>query len=430
MISFQLAKEIYGMTPWLMDVHSIPVMSTILGSFKNGAGLESPEVKLNTPYVISSKEKKIIDRPYGDGWSAGQLENNENFTGIGLIKLNGPITKNGGASSLGMVQLSSLMLEMSQDERIISFVVLTDSGGGSSAAVQLMVDTITKVKQTKPVIGIIEKGGLAASAAYGIISSCDEIYAEDPMSIVGSVGTMIQFEGREANAVSADGVKHIRLYATKSTKKNEAFEEALNNDNYKVLINDLLDPINENFINMVATNRPKIEASDFNDGRTYFAKDVIGTYIDGIKSFEEVVDISASYRSKKPKTKNENKNRILNNNFKNKKMTKAEFKTANPDAYAEIVAEGIASEKDRSGAWLAHVSTDPKSVVEGINSGKAISQTEREAFFVKQNSLAQAKGIIEDSNEDIASPESGNPKKIANQKIEKEVKEAFDFELK
>lgn len=419
-MNFSLAKEIYGLTPWLMDVHSIPVMASILGSLKTGGKLERPEIKLNTPFVyeISSEEKRLVSKPW-------QLNTEGSFEAVGIIKIDGPITKNGGESSNGMLQLSQIMQTLASDARVKSFVILTDSGGGSSSAVQIMVDTINEIKQTKPVIGLVEKGGLATSAAYGILSACNAIYAEDPMSIVGSVGTMIQFEGREANSKDPDGLKHIRLYATKSTKKNEGFEEALNNDNYKILVNDLLDPINENFISMVSANRPNINSADFDDGRTYFAKKVVGTYIDGIKSFEEVIDISMSYE--KPKQKQSSINN--KSNIKNKKMTKAEFKAANPDAYAEIVAEGVASEKDRSGAWLAHVATDPKAVVEGINSGNAISQTEREAFFVKQNALKQANGMQEDSPESVVTPESQGGKKIVESQIEKEVKEAFDFDL-
>lgn len=419
-MNFSLAKEIYGLTPWLMDVHSIPVMTSILGSLKNGIALETPEVKLNTPFVYNFDplQNRLISYPW-------QLNTQDDFEGVGVIKLNGPITKNGGKSSLGMLQVSNIMEKLSEDSRIKAFVLPTDSGGGSSSAVDIMVDTINKVKQTKPVIALIEKGGLAASAAYGIISACDEIYAEDEMSIVGSVGTMIQFEGREANSKDSTGLKHIRLYATKSTKKNEGFEEALNNDNYKILINDLLDPINEKFIDMVSANRPNINSTDFDNGKTYFAEKVVGTYIDGIKSFEEVVKMSMAYKKqKKGSIITSNKLKINNK----KKMTKAEFKTANPDAYAEIVAEGVASERDRSGAWLAHVKTDPTAVINGINSGDFISQTEREAFFVKQNAQSQARGMQEDSAEDFNTPESKSGKEVAQAEIE--IKESFDFELK
>jgi len=423
-MNFRLAKEIYGLTPWMMDIHSIPVMSSVLRDIKNGVKLENPDVKLNTPFLVDvSSETRIIKRTY-------QLRQDEDFDGVGVIMIDGPITKNGGESSMGMSQISSIMKSLSKDSRVKSFIVLTDSGGGSSSAVNIMVNTINEVKQDKPVFGLVDKGGMAASAAYGIISACDQVFCEDPMSIVGSVGTMVQFEGREANSKDPNGLKHIRLYATKSTRKNEGFEEALNKDNYKIIVNDLLNPINEEFIKTVSKNRPSIKDSDFDNGVTYFAKDVIGTYIDGIKSFDEVVELSLSSYKRKKENGSSSTSSKSSININNKKMTKAEFKTANPDAYKEIVAEGIASEKDRTGAWLAHVHTDAKSVVEGIESGENISQSQREAFFVKQNSKQTAQIIETESAEDFDTGESSqNLKKLTQKKQKTEIDQAFDFEL-
>ena len=420
-MNFQLAKEIYGITPWLMDAHSVPLMTSILNDIKNGVKLEAPEVKLNTPYIIniSSAETRLISRPW-------QLNSQAEFDAIGLINIDGPITKNGGTSSLGMSQLSSMMISMSRDSRVKSFIVLTDSGGGSSSAVQIMVDTINEVKQSKPVIGLVAKGGAAASAAYGIISSCDEIYCEDGMAIVGSIGTMVQFEGKAANSTNADGVKHIRLYATKSTKKNEAFEEALNKDNYKLIVNELLNPINENFINMVSGNRPKINQADFDDGRTYFAKDVIGTYVDGIKSMADVISLAIQSAAKKETQKSK-----INNNLIQNQMTKAEFKAANPSVYQEIVAEGITQEVERTGAWMAHIDTDSKAVAEGIKNGEAITPSQREHFFVKQNAKGKINTIQSDSADDIQVDESAmSVEEIAQAESKKELDAAFGWNLK
>ena len=279
MINFTLAREIYGLTPWMMDIHSIPVMTSILGDVKNGVKFEVPEVKLNSTFVYDLKSQtRIIEKEY-------QLNTREDFQGIALIKLNGAITKSGGDSTVGMEQISEMMFRMAEDNRIKAFMFLTDSGGGSSSAVELMIDCINEVKKKKPVYALVTKGGMACSAAYGIISACTMIYSESEMNVVGSIGTMVQFEGKAANSTDPDGTKNIRLYATKSTKKNEGFEEALNNDNYKIIINEMLDPINENFINKISEGRPKIESVAFDDGRTYFSKDVVGSFIDLIKIY-------------------------------------------------------------------------------------------------------------------------------------------------
>lgn len=339
MINFKLAREIYGLTPWMMDIHSIPVMTSVLNDLKNGVSFEKVEVKLNTPFLMSiesqSKDVRYIQRPY-------QLRNEDDFEAVGIIKIDGPITKNGGESTMGMKQISGLMKSMARDSRVKSFVILGDSGGGSSAAVELMVDTINEVKKTKSVIGCIEKGGYLCSAAYGIFSACHEIYSESGMNIVGSCGTMIQFEGRAANTIDKDGKKHIRLYATSSVKKNEAFEEALNNDNYELIVNDVLNPVNNNFIDMISANRSQLQGFNFGDGKDYFAKDVVGSLIDGIKSFEEIVDLSLNYSM----FANIKETSVSSKKLKSQKnMTREELKAGFPLVFNEIVNEGVEQRK-------------------------------------------------------------------------------------
>lgn len=421
MINFSLAKEIYGLTPWMMDLHSLPAMSSILQDIKRGVKFEQVETKLNSILFYDFKnDVKLIERDY-------QLNNNLDFEAIAIVNLNGPITLSGGMSSEGMEQISAKMLRMNQDDRVKAFLFLGNSGGGSSSAVEVMSDTINEIKKTKPVYMLVTKGGMLGSAAYGIGSATDKIYSESGMNIVGSIGTMIQFEGKEANSTDPDGTKNIRLYATKSVKKNAGFEEALNNDNYKVLTDSLLDPINENFIEMIQTNRPAIKSTIFDDGEVHFSKDVVGSFIDGIASFSEVIDIIKA----DAKFSNNNKPEFnTNSNINNVNMTKAEFKTANPTAYAEIVAEGIASEKDRVGAWMAHADTDIVAVKAGVEGTEVLSQTQREKFFVKQNSGKKVATLVSESADDVTTDESlTDVTKIANKEKDAELKGAFGFKL-
>ena len=404
MINFSLAREIYGVTPWFVDSHSLP---GLLGVLNNVGSLETPEIKYNSPYFYNTStneltlfsDLKIIDRPFGDGWTPGQLENTDDFSGVAVIKLDGPITLNGGMSSLGMKQLSDFMLKINNDSRVKAFIIYANSGGGASGAVQVMSDTINTIKATKPVYGCIQKGGMAASACFGILSACDKIYSESGMNIVGSAGTMIEFAGRKANTTDPDGRKYIRLYAPKSKRKNEGFEEALNNDNYEILVDDLLKPVNESFLALIEANRPVLKGTDFDDGHTVFSKDAVGTFIDGIKSFEDIVKEISDDK----KVLEQENNQFINLN--NSNMTKAELKSKHPVLYSEIYNEGVSAEADRTGAWMAHLSTDSAGVLAGIESGNSISQKQTQEFIVKQASQAQIANLKADSPEDVITNE-------------------------
>lgn len=419
-INFQLAKEIFGITPWFVDAHSLPSLMTILKNSKSGISLELPEKKYNAVTYLNYAENTTAIN--SDNWyDLQKLKTNENFEAVAIVNINGPITKSGGASSYGMDYVSANMLKLHQDDRIKGFLIYSDSGGGSSAAIEIMDNTISEIQKTKPVYALIQKGGMACSAMYGIISGAKKIYSESEMNIVGSVGTMISFEGRKANTEGPDGMKYIRLYATKSTKKNEDFEQALNNDNYQLLTDNLLNPVNENFIQMVENNRPQLKGTDFSNGNDKFAKDCIGTFIDGIKSFSEVVDevmndYKQNYQGKtdsfkqnptqEKNTKTEQKNNI--NNSKQKKMTVEELRQQHPETYNSIFGAGVSAEKDRVETWMAHLETDSEVVKNGIQSGKTISSAEREQLLVKSVKNANLAKIETDSKQNPASPSAAS----------------------
>lgn len=413
---YKLAKEIYGV-PWSVDKMSFMSLSSILRNLQNGVALDIPEVKLNSISLLEiSNETRIIKNTWN-------LNNTDSFEGIGVINLNGPITKNGGASSYGTKDLSKSMLQMSRDSRMKGFIIVTDSGGGSSAAVTLMQDAINEVKQTMPVYSVIEKGGMAGSACYGIISACTGIYSEDGMNIVGSAGTMIQFSGKPNGTVDQDGEKHIVLYATKSTEKNKDFEQAIEKDNYKLIVDNLLDPVNENFLQSIIVNRPILAGSKYDDGHTVFSKDAVGTFIDGIASFDEVVSMILSGTPKLESNSN-------NNNSKSNKMTKAELKQNHPELYSEVVAEGVSNEQGRVASWMAYNEADPKAVAEGISSGKEITAAQSHGFLVAIAQKGRVTALQSDNAAPIVSKETQTEPVVEKTAAELELEAASNFELK
>lgn len=346
-------------------------------------------------------DSKVVTRPYGNEWNPGQLDNNDEFDAIGVIQIDGPITNSGGASSYGMLELSSMMLKMSNDKRVKSFIVYADSGGGSAFAVETMQNAIMQVRESgKKVIGLVRRGGMACSAMYMILSACESIYVENEMSLVGSNGTMISFSGFPANHTTPEGEKHIEVYATKSTEKNIDFREALNNDNYKLLVDNMLDPMNERALNRVLENRPQLEGTNWDTGISIFAKDGIGTYVDGVKSFDELVE-------------------ELNLKI-NYSMTSEQLKQEHPNVYASIVSVGVAQERERVGSWLAHHETDSKIVIDGIESGAEIGPATREKLLVKATAKNRFEQLESATETVVTQPESETPPAAPTEKVDEE----------
>lgn len=416
-MNFALAREVYGIGTWSIDSKSLPAMLQILANSKNGQTLDLPEVKYNSISFLKFKSDDLED-DVEDYAECEQEDLSDDVQGIAVVNLNGAITVDGGMSSDGMTQLSEEMLQLSKDDNIKGFLIYTNSGGGSTMAVEIMTDAIAEVRKTKPVFGLIRKGGMACSAAYAIISSCEKVYSESEMSYVGSCGTMVQFEGREANTTDSEGEKYIRLYATKSIKKNEDIEQALNKDNYKLIVDNMLDPVNERFLNLIENNRPILKGTDFSDGHDAFAKDSIGKFVDGISSKQEVLKMVLS------KTK-KNTNTSINQNS-NSKMTREELNQSHQDLLNSIIQEGVTSERERVNSWMAYYEADPTAVMAGIKSGKAITQSESHGFLVAMAS----KGKVNALGADNAPAVVTEPTAVVEQpNLDSEAEKAFDFNL-
>lgn len=403
-INYALAKEIYGATPWCVDATSLPILLSILRDARNGVTIATGDVKNNTPFLAIKSDTRIVTEPY-------DLRNqDEQFNAIGVIQIDGPITNSGGASSYGMLELSAMMRKMANDNRVKSFIVYADSGGGSAFAVETMQNAIREVREMgKDVICLIRQGGMCCSAMYMIASACSKIYVENEMSLVGSNGTMISFSGFPANHQTPEGEKHIEVYATKSTEKNIDFREALNNDNYKLLVDNMLDPMNERALNRVLENRPQLEGTNWDTGISIFAKDGIGSYVDGVKSFNELVE-------------------ELNLKI-NYSMTSEQLKQEHPSVYASIVGVGVAQERERVGSWLAHHETDSKIVLDGIESGAEIGAATREKLLVKATSKNRFEQLESATETVVTQPESETPPAAPTEKVdEQELKAQLEIE--
>lgn len=415
-LNFELAREVYGIGVWSVDSKTLPAMLQIISNSKNGQNLELPEIKYNSVSILNVKSDDAEDCDECEDYEP----TSEDIQGIAVINLNGAITVSGGMSTCGMIELSDMMLDLSKNENIKGFIIYTNSGGGSSIAVEIMTDTISEIRKTKPVFGLVKKGGMAASAAYGILSACEAIYAESEMSTVGSCGTMVQFEGREANTTDGEGEKHIRLYATKSVKKNEGFEQALNKDNYTLIINDMLNPVNERFLSLIETNRPLLQGTDFSDGHDEFAKDSIGKFVDGIASKQEVLSKIIS------KTKNTNTN--INQISNNSKMNRTELNQAHPELVQSIIQEGVIAERERVASWEAYREADSKAVSEGIASGLSITSAQSHAFLVAMAQKGKVEGLKNDNAPAVVTNESATVVNAEQAKNE-ELENAFKFNI-
>ena len=235
---------------------------------------------------------------------------------INVVSLNGIMTKEDGACHDGTKTLASILIEEDKRDFVIGHVLVINSGGGSANSVPVLAEAIKSLK--KPIVAFVD--GLMASAAMYAGSYCQHIIADSEDDRVGCIGTMIQIIDYPKRANLPDGRIVARIYATESSEKNLEFEEALAG-NIELIRKEFLDPINAKFINAIRTNRKSV-GDDQLKGKTFFAKDVVGTLIDEIghidRAFEKVKELAGV-----PAITDENLNKP-NNSMKFEQINKIE----------------------------------------------------------------------------------------------------------
>lgn len=133
---------------------------------------------------------------------------------IAVLNVAGYLTK--GRSYFG-TSTSQLRLELAQaaaDPTVSAVLLAVESPGGSVAGTAEMVSAVQSARRKKPVWAQVQD--LAASAAYRIALAADQIWANQPTAMIGSVGTILSVLDVSA-AMEKDGVK-VHAIATGDLK--------------------------------------------------------------------------------------------------------------------------------------------------------------------------------------------------------------------
>lgn len=262
--------------PWLISPTDAETMAPFLLS------IFKPEHFVMEP-VERSPEASVISI------ASVQRAGSSSIDKVGVLKIRGPLTKYGTACNYGMEDYGHFLRGFYADPEISAIVIDSDTPGGTVAGTEELGDLIRQAP--KPVVAFVSD--LAASAGYWLASSCREIYANNTTASLGSIGVMCTYQDL-TEYFEKQGIKLHTIYAPQSKDKNEE-SRAVRAGNFK-LTEENLRVLADKFINIVKSNRPAVTADQLT-GKVYFAQDVVGTLIDGIDSFENVVARAAALAS-------------------------------------------------------------------------------------------------------------------------------------
>jgi len=270
-----LAQNLRG--AWMITPEQAAIMMPVLKGILAGNIIETSS-KAEEPFLVDLQGKR-------NSLAKGSSDDGSSEKYVYVTYLQGTMLKHDGeCGEPGTRTIGQGLLQADQDPDIIGHIIVAESGGGACNSVPELADAIKQC--SKPVVTYID--GIAGSACMYAISYSDHIMAHKPMDEVGCIGVMVQLAGfPKYHKDPETGEIYARIYASQSTEKNLDYEAALEGD-AKVIREESLDPLCEQFINDIKANRPGVSEEQLH-GKLFFAKDAVGSLIDSIGTFEDAI---------------------------------------------------------------------------------------------------------------------------------------------
>ena len=287
--------EILSNKEWMIQqefLHSI--LPTLQYNITNHATLGIEREK-KSPMAIGQQGQDFIreyqvtqdGKTHGRyGWRGDSLsELNEPF--VNVMPIDGPITRNGGACSYGSMEIRDWMMEAANNPACQGHVLTVNTPGGSAWAKNDFQQGIDYAHaRGQRVIAFID--GLCASAGMYLASLCDEVYVMNPKDQLGCVGVMAAFfTMKNGDKDLSTGETYHEYYATKSINKNKEMRDIAENDDAKLLIEEL-DNLEAEFRADMKAAFPNAKDEHL-DGKVFDAKDVMGILCDGQMMLGDVI---------------------------------------------------------------------------------------------------------------------------------------------
>lgn len=217
---------------------------------------------------------------------------------IAVVRVLGTLMK--GQSSMGgtsTVQLRRDIRQAAADQEVSAIMLVIDSPGGTVAGTFDLAAEVKSARKSKPIYAQIDD--LGASAAFWVASQADKVYASNPTTLVGSIGTlMVVYDA--SGAAEKEGVRAL-VFAT-GPIKGAGSPGAPVTDEQRAYFQQLIDETQKSFDGAVQKGRGLTDRqlADVRSGAVFVAATALDRkLIDGIQPLARSMDelIRASSQS-------------------------------------------------------------------------------------------------------------------------------------
>lgn len=270
-------------TPWAILPMKLAIIQQLITLRAQGHRLTAEEIQAQIQAA----------RPQGSTIQAGN--------GIAVIPIVGTIIPRGdmlmeSSGAVSTTRIAAAFRQAMSNPDVGSVVFDIDSPGGQVGGVDELATEIYQARGQKRIVAVANH--LAASAAYWIASSADEVVVS-PSGEVGSIGVLAMHQDI-SQALEADGVKINLLSAGKYKTEGNPFEPL--SEEARSAIQSRIDDYYQMFTGAVARNRGAKRSEvvgGFGEGRVVGAKQAIALGMaDRVATLDETIE---RLRGKRPR---------------------------------------------------------------------------------------------------------------------------------
>ncbi len=359
--------------PWaISEIHALGLSSLLSRIFDPKIEFEKGSPSLPSLHAASS--------PTAGPASRGSAVGDPGVKQIQVITISGPLMKNDQyCGPAGMKSMGNWIKQADKDPGVDGILLVIDSPGGTVSGTEDLGAIIKGTK--KPIVAYVED--LAASAGYWLACNCDEIIANTTTAQVGSIGVLLSFMDIQP-ALEREGVVFHTITAPQSTEKTAMFDK-IRAGEYEEYKNTVLAPLAAKFIDTVTGNRANVNESQ-TKGAVYFAKDVIGSLVDSIGTFDQALQRVAELATPSATF-----------NPPNTTMTKPELKRL-----AKAAAIPHFETADGTISLSAENALDVESALEAHETAQEDLQAKVDASTNQQARITELEGNLKTANDRIA----------------------------
>jgi ClpP class serine protease len=398
-MQYSIIKEVFG-RPWHIHAMGIEQYRPVVSGMLSGAVIEAEaEPQESLPYAVSANTLQPVawshpEEPIEDDDTPEAEPSREKV--IHVLPMRGVLIKHDGmCGQPGARTLARRLLNADADASVIGHVLIIEGPGGSASAVPELTEALQQC--TKPTVVWVD--GMMASAHMYVGAFAKFRIASRATDLVGCIGTMIEFEGRKAESEEdLMKVRAVRVYADDANEKNEEYETAINEFNFKLIKEHILNPHNAQFVADMKAQLPGIEDQHLH-GRTFQAAQVIGALVDEIGPFGAAINKVIELSDYKNQAQSPGEQGRAANEYSPIKTEMKQFKNVNAALGVETleaVDAAVSLNEDQLEALDVALDADPDAELQAQLDAANATIAERDA------SIATITGQVETANDTIA----------------------------